>query len=338
MVKSSFIERQHSLVTLILIVAIATSSIIDASCKSNTVTRNYRLLYKGNFADVNFSPDYTKLILLKEISIKNRAYYAKDQLWYENLKTENRRLLYEVKRYEGRDRPGKFIEDYSWHPDNKIITLILNTFYEFKTISQFINIDVNSGKVRRFDIPDLNYLTNQRHDIFSWSPNGERLAVDVGNEDKSGVVIYSFKDKRKQILVTKGLLGFGAWSPDAERVALTIKANIYAPGELWVKDLDTGGLKKIVENKEAETSYGAYAWSPDGNWLLVKHKYAFKIKEQYFYNLITKKAYKVKLPPELVNSQILGWNDSVRNLFIVNKVGLWQVDFTKLPKAEFNLN
>ncbi|HEX5719343.1 MAG TPA: protein kinase [Thermoanaerobaculia bacterium] len=96
----------------------------------------------------------------------------------------------------------------------------------------------------------------------AFSPDGELIAFRSGR-DGGGLFVMGATGESVRRLTD---FGFNpSWSPDGKRIVFAT-AEISHPAarssvsQLWIVDLDTGGLRRVVEEDAAQPS-----WSPDGS-------------------------------------------------------------------------
>lgn len=65
--------------------------------------------------------------------------------------------------------------------------------------------------------------------------------------------------------------GAALLSPDAARFAIAARLTAEAPEQVFLFDLDSGGIQRLSDSIAAEIPL---AWSPDGQWLLLKRRTA----------------------------------------------------------------
>lgn len=148
-----------------------------------------------------------------------------------------------------------------------------NTYLEFKTLSRMFDVDVETGKEEDLVLPNYRWVRNQRIDRALWSPDGKKLAVEYGAEAGRAVVVDPGEERIERIATEnsgiRDSLAINAWSPDSSRLALSIQdtdpgEDVYAPASLWIKNLKTGALTRIVSNRKGRSAYWVVDWSPDG--------------------------------------------------------------------------
>lgn len=100
---------------VLVCLALFATMLLIGGCGTNRT--GYRLMRKGDFADAFFSRDMSKILREVDTRPRGKPYYAAEELWYEDLNTGKRRLLFETRQYE--HRPSQMIEDYEWHSGNR---------------------------------------------------------------------------------------------------------------------------------------------------------------------------------------------------------------------------
>ena len=100
-------------------------------------------------------------------------------------------------------------------------------------------------------------------EVPSLSPEGDRVAVPVGADDRSDIWIYDLRDGTQQRVTFEGWNRFPVWTPDGARVAFSSdragKENIY-----WTS-VDAGGAAELLLDSGFWT--WPTTWAPDGDTL-----------------------------------------------------------------------
>ncbi len=95
------------------------------------------------------------------------------------------------------------------------------------------------------------------------SPEGDRIAVSVSEDERADIWIYDLRDDTQQRVTFEGRNTSALWAPDGDRVAFGSdragKENIY-----WTS-VDAGGAAELLVDSGFWTAPDA--WSPDGTTL-----------------------------------------------------------------------
>ena len=97
---------------------------------------------------------------------------------------------------------------------------------------------------------------------WSWSPDGQRLAVAVDERRRAtAIALVDVRDRRRRDGPPPGVdaIVSVAWSPDGTRIAFEGTAG--AQSDLYVVDLATGGVANLTRDLYSDH---APAWAPDG--------------------------------------------------------------------------
>jgi Tol biopolymer transport system component len=99
----------------------------------------------------------------------------------------------------------------------------------------------------------------------AWSPDGERIAFDVGNDAYAAEANGS-----DRTLLVAGGRGSGpnlpAWSPDGRKLAyfMTPGTPAHFVAEVWTINSDGSGKRRLYRSACCVGFWAAPVWSPDG--------------------------------------------------------------------------
>lgn len=98
--------------------------------------------------------------------------------------------------------------------------------------------------------------------LHSWSPGATWLAVKTG---KRSLSTYNLQSGEMYSLYEDG--SFGAWSPDASRVAYSLRE---APDRIWIRDVVSGDHRVVAPgavDQQVVALVTVADWSSDGRWI-----------------------------------------------------------------------
>ncbi len=116
-------------------------------------------------------------------------------------------------------------------------------------------IDVTRGKPKRLLAKESDVR------VVHWSPNGDRLAVVVGNAAGSRIEVIDASGRLLRTISAAADIGELSWAPDGSRLVFTSPAEDPELPQLWTVDLATGMIELLVEDRAALSDP---QWSPDG--------------------------------------------------------------------------
>jgi len=94
----------------------------------------------------------------------------------------------------------------------------------------------------------------------AWSPDGKRIAFSYRGYVWS---VPAGGGPARQLTIGPGYHSQPAWSPDGRRLAYVVDRDRNL--DLWVKDLETGGERRLTRHSQVDVSP---RWSPDGRRIL----------------------------------------------------------------------
>jgi TolB protein len=95
----------------------------------------------------------------------------------------------------------------------------------------------------------------------SWSPDGQYLTYVSFENRVSGVYVQMVRTGDRRLVSARvGVNGAPAFSPDAQRLALTLSGS-GGNLDIWLLDLSSQALTRLTEDPAVDTEA---AWSPDG--------------------------------------------------------------------------
>ena len=101
--------------------------------------------------------------------------------------------------------------------------------------------------------------TGDRHP--SWSPDGQRIAVD---SYRDGAIYVMDADGKNRTRLTNGW--FPSWSPDGQRIAVASDRDGEGYGAIYVMDADGKNQTQLTDHTVDDE---APSWSPDGQRIAV---------------------------------------------------------------------
>jgi Tol biopolymer transport system component len=120
-------------------------------------------------------------------------------------------------------------------------------------------------------------------DLPDWSPDGRRIAVEVGGDgEPRGMSIWigdADGNDAHLVAACEGLpclqLAMPAWSPDGTSLAL-VRYDIEPDGLTWgrsaieILDLATGERRGVAETNDGRTAFAYPRWAPDGRSIVLE--------------------------------------------------------------------
>jgi TolB protein len=95
----------------------------------------------------------------------------------------------------------------------------------------------------------------------AWSPDGQWLAYVSFENKVSGVYVQMVRTGERRLISARlGVNGAPAFSPDGQRLALTLSGS-NGNLDIWLLDLNTQALTRLTEDPSVDTEA---AWAPDG--------------------------------------------------------------------------
>jgi TolB protein len=95
----------------------------------------------------------------------------------------------------------------------------------------------------------------------AWSPDGQWLAYVSFENKTSGVYVQMVRTGERRLVSARlGVNGAPAFSPDGQRLALTLSGS-NGNLDIWLLDLNTQALTRLTEDPSVDTEA---AWAPDG--------------------------------------------------------------------------
>lgn len=165
------------------------------------------------------------------------------------------------------------ISSFAWSPDSEKIVFV--SAYDDpqredhdvvrgtkQPLSAIYMLELRSGQQRR--ATELGH-----HCSAAWSPDGTRLALSFGTEQKSDIYVASLDGKHTRRLTDSSTINIHpSWSPNGKTLAY-VAASV--PGEespdagVWMIDADGTNKKQVTNMMISEVS-----WAPDGKNLLLQ--------------------------------------------------------------------
>lgn len=163
-------------------------------------------------------------------------------------------------------------QDYAWAPDSQSLayTLLVPDAYGNSTKSvEILKLKEHEGKLKAEGTPER-LLPGKTVHSPTWSPDGERLALVLEENQRDAIVIYHRgQQKIEKTLVQapdfrqyQGL----SWSPDGK----SLVAEVFLPGEgqslLWL-DPQGQALPKLLTESSSLYADKQPVWSPDSQFI-----------------------------------------------------------------------
>jgi serine/threonine-protein kinase len=124
-------------------------------------------------------------------------------------------------------------------------------------VSRTLALVDRGGLVEPLDLPPDTYVYPRL------SPDGTRLAVQVGVEDGNDIWVYDLSGETAfRRLTLEGNNSFPIWTPDGERI--TYASNRDGPVSIYWQAADGSGVAERLTTPEDGVIRHPEAWSPDG--------------------------------------------------------------------------
>ena len=154
------------------------------------------------------------------------------------------------------------IGDSSWSPDDKQVAFITNISGRFNIWL----VPAQSGW------PTQLTVSNQRQVNVAWSPKGRWIAYNSdydGNEQWDLFLVSTSNGQVVNLTNTPEVSEEGgAWSPDGEKLAYSVKPKQSSNYEIDVIEILTKKVTHITSNTPAQLSNLDPMWSRDGKWIV----------------------------------------------------------------------
>ena len=267
----------------------------------------YNTAEKINFRVWGFSPDSSKLLVMK------RVLDAPNELWVVDVpEVENRELLYQGK------SPIRCVQ---WAPDSQHITVV--------TVNWGLDLVALDGTVQQDILPSFTF--NKILNTVSWSPTGEQFVYpDYSSGEMTPIRIMDLASGEQRTVTTWPYFVDAYWSPAGEYIAL----HGYGYERKILAVVDTAGQVQFSMPLEEgiEDWVRKPVWSPDGTYLALGVSEQAEPGAGYSYSVmvLTAATWEVRQIPVDSYSEVLAW--SPEGAAIIMK-GSWdgQSGLLKIP-------
>lgn len=165
---------------------------------------------------------------------------------------------------------GEFVTDLHWSPDGQWITLQEDSGYLGLSKTPWI-MKADGSELVAF-VPEG--LEDYNISSATWSPTGDQIAFAAQAQDEGpGSLWIADADSRASARRLtgpdlEGSVGSYRWSPDGQRVAVTLEKG--SRTDLYLIDMDgeNGHLRRLLDPSLSQAVYD-YRWSPDGQRLVI---------------------------------------------------------------------
>lgn len=185
--------------------------------------------------------------------------------------------LYDVRRQEkvlsqSYEPSGNGLRDVAHAISDRIYEHLTGVPGAFSTRILYVTKNTDLDRPYRLQYADadgarVQTILRSREPIMSasWSPNGKRVAyVSFEDEGMPGIYIHDLATaERRRVSSYPGINGAPAWSPDGERLAITLSKD--GNPEIYLLELGSGELTRLTDHYGIDTEP---RWMPDGETLL----------------------------------------------------------------------
>jgi serine/threonine protein kinase/Tol biopolymer transport system component len=99
----------------------------------------------------------------------------------------------------------------------------------------------------------------------AFSPDGKRLAMDIGDSKRRDIWVYEWgRDTLTRLTFAGEYNAFPVWTPDGERIVYSSQEKGGAYNLWWIRADGAGAPQRLTEAKDAQY---APSWRPDGKFL-----------------------------------------------------------------------
>lgn len=166
---------------------------------------------------------------------------------------------------EGREEVAPHWGSPRWTNDPKLILSVAPS-------QEFALLDLRTGMEQLVRIPSA---TGARaYQGFDLSADGKRICF--GDATRGGVLVADvtvdgagqWKLSGVKRIVDGPLCTFCSWSPDATRIVVAMQKDLDKPTQLYLIDVDSVEVPRLLPGQNAEASNVNPNWSPDGEWIV----------------------------------------------------------------------
>ncbi|PCI61763.1 MAG: S9 family peptidase [Kordiimonadales bacterium] len=150
--------------------------------------------------------------------------------------------------------------------------------------------ELNHIWVRELDgsIRDLTATEKTKASFAGWSANKSEFYISTNERDARAFDLYAYKADgytRRMVFENTDALALSGGSRDGRWLALT-KSRTSADSNVYLVDLEKGGVPKLVTEHTGNIAYGSYGFTPDSEWLILSTNEHGEFNQAWAYNML----------------------------------------------------